>query len=142
MLESSVGICGDDQVGDASGESLVPTLLATMTATPLGAISLLEGSLGSCCHLLIRVLLAKALEPFLVRTTMASRWHLDVVLLLGGVVFRSHENSLSVARCLGSRGCWVVGMLGGGGGSGLWRRLVPWSSWCCWLTSHGGSWRR
>ena len=122
----------------SSGESLVPTLSVTMTATLLGVVSLLEGSLGSCCHLLIRVLRAKALDPLLVRTMMASRCRSPPWVHC----FLEPRNSLLVARCLGSRGCWVVVMLGGGGGCGLLWRLVPWSSWCCWLTSHGGSWRR
>ena len=70
---------------------------ATMTATPLGAVSLLEGSLGSCCHLLIRVLRAKALYPLLVRTTMASRCHSPP----WGRCFLEPRNLPLVARCLG-----------------------------------------
>ena len=138
LLESSAGICGDDQVGDASGESLVPTLSATMTAMPLGAVSLLEGSLGSCCHLLIHVLRAKALDPFLVRTTMASRYRSPP----WGRCFRSHGSAVGLLmswleRWFGLLVCRAVAvdvLCGGDQYLGHPMLMVDLSFW--------GSWRR
>ena len=34
---------------------------------------------------------------------------------------------------------WADGLFGGGGGSELWRRSLPWSSWCYWSISLFGA---